>query len=113
MRFEALALEGEQEAAGRISFAIPLGREADAARELLACLAAGFEVCLRNDLDEGHEGTTFFRRTAAGLSTKVGGHGWQGDWRPIDDAGFVAAVAGLAAHNRGGQWSTRGTLVRQ
>lgn len=111
MRYKALALEGKQDVGGRTThFSIPAGREAEAARDLLNCLAVGLEVCLSNDLDEGHEGVTFFRRTDEGLSTKVGGHGWQGDWWPIEEAGFIAVVAELAPHNRGGHWSTQGQL---
>jgi hypothetical protein len=112
--FEGLAVEDERDAGGSFItyFAIPPGREAAVARDLLACLNAGAEVCLRNDRDEGGEGTTTFRRTPAGLSAKEDGHGWQGDWRPVDEAGFAAAVAELAPNNRSGHWAKQGSLVR-
>jgi hypothetical protein len=113
MEFTGLTLEDERDTGGSLTthFAVPPGRESEAAHDLLACLAAGAEIKLRNDLDEGGEGITFFRRTPAGLSSKVGGHGWQGQWQPIDEAEFVAAVMELAPHNRGGSQG-QGSLVR-
>ena len=114
MTFDGLKAEGERDAGGSLDtyFGIPAGRETAAARDLLACLAEEAEVWLRNDRDEGGEGFTSFRRTPAGLSTQVSGHGWQGDWRLIDEAGFAAAVMELAPGNRGGHWSTQGKVVR-
>lgn len=114
MTFGSLLIEGERDVGGSLItyFAIPPGREAEVARDLLACLSDGVEVSLRNDLDEGREGVTFFRRTAAGLSSKVGGRGWQGDWEVIDEVQLASAVAELAAHNRGGHWSAQGALIR-
>jgi hypothetical protein len=113
MTFGGLSLEGERDAGSCFItyFAILPGREAEAARDLLACLADGIEVCLCNDLDGGGEGLTSFCHTPTGLSSMVGGHGWQGSWRPIDEVGFAAAILDLAAHNRGGQCA-RGSLVR-
>ena len=71
MMFRGIVVEGSHEAGGPIItyFAIPSGREEVAGSDLLACLAEGAEVCLRNDLDEdeGGEGCTFFRRSSAGL----------------------------------------------
>lgn len=67
---------------------------------------------MRNDLDEGGEGCTLFRRSLSGLVTKVGGHGWQGAWKTTDEAGVLSAVADLAEFNRGGHWSTQGSITR-
>jgi hypothetical protein len=104
MAFSGLSIEGNRDAGSCFItyFAIPPGRETLAGRELLALLGDGTEVRLSNDLDEGGEGTTGFRRSASGLDTMVGGHGWQSDWKPIDEATFLALVAELAVHNRGG-----------
>jgi hypothetical protein len=93
-------------------FAIPAGQELAAGRDLLACLADGCEVCLRNDLDEGGEGCTSFRRWQSGLMTMVGGHGWQSGWTLTDEASIVAAVVELASFNRGGHWSRQGSITR-
>jgi hypothetical protein len=114
MTFVGLSLEDSRDAGGHVItyFAIPAGRESAAAGDLLGCLAAGWEVCLRNDLDEGGEGCTFFRRSPSGLVTMTSGHGWQGEWRPLDEAGVLAAVVELAGLNRGGHWSTRGSISR-
>lgn len=104
MTFDGLLVEGSRDAGSCLLnyFAIPPGQESVAGRELLACLAEGAEVSLSNDLDEGGEGCSCFRRLPSGLVMKIGGHGWQSDWKPIDEAGFLAAVAELAGHNRGG-----------
>lgn len=105
MKFHGITLKGQRDAGGCIVtyFTIRRGQEAAAGRDLLACLAKGAEVGLRNDLDEGHEGCTFFRRRRAGIVAISGGHGWQGNWKSIDDDEFLAAVARLAPHNRRGQ----------
>src|SRR5262245_41278315 len=94
LTFLGLSVEGTRDAGGHITidFAIPAGQEAAAGRDLLACLADGFEVWLRNDLDEGCEGCTLFRRTPSGLATMVGGHGWSGEWQPTDEAAVLSAV---------------------
>jgi hypothetical protein len=115
MAFLGLSLEGERDAGGQFItyFAIPAGRESAAGDDLLVCLADGAEVCLHNDLDEeGGEGCTFFRRVGSSLVTMVGGHGWQGDWKATDEAGVRTAVAELADLNRGGHWSTQGSIIR-
>jgi hypothetical protein len=116
MTFSGLSVESHGKGGGRVvtHFAIPVGKEAASGQDVLACLAAGFEVCLRNDLDEGGEGCTLFKRSASGLLTKVAGHGWgwSSEWKPIDEAGVLAAVARLADLNRGGHWSAQGSLSR-
>lgn len=91
-------------------FGIPPGKEDAAARDLLTAIASGFEVCLRNDLDEGREGCTFFRRSTSGLETMTGGHHWQSKWKPTDQRAVVTAVAELAHLNRGGHWSAQGSF---
>ena len=48
-------------------FSIPVGREAAAGHDLLTFLADGCEICLKNDLDEGGEGCTFFRKSSSGV----------------------------------------------
>jgi hypothetical protein len=113
MEFTGLAVEGSREAGGQsiTYFAIPAGQESAAARELVACLDDGFEVCLRNDLDESGEGYTLFRKAPTGLVTRVGGHGWSGEWQAIDQAGLQVSIAALAPHNRGGHWSAQGSLT--
>jgi hypothetical protein len=113
MAFLGLSLEGTRDDGICLitNFAIPLGRESEAGRELLACLADGVEVCLRNDADEGGEGCTIYRRSPSGLVTMCGGHGCQSDWKPTNEAGVLVAVAELAAHNRGGL-GAQGSLVR-
>jgi hypothetical protein len=68
---------------------------------------------LRNDLDEGHEGCTLFRHSASGLETMIGGHGWSSNWKPTDEAGVLSDVAELADLNRGGHWSSQGSLDRR
>lgn len=114
LAFNALALEGAASLNdfGRVHFAIREGKEAASAMELLACLKAGLELSLRNDLDEGGEGCTLFRMTREGLISKVGGHGWSGDWKAVDEDLFPAMVEALAPHNRGGHWSTLGCISR-
>lgn len=95
-----------------MGFGIVPGRERGAGAELLAHLRRGAEVMLRNDLDEGHEGCTFFRRVRWGYETKTGGHGWQSGWGPTDEAGVLAAVAELADLNRGHNERDRGAVRR-
>ena len=110
MAFRGLSLGAERDRGGCVitSFSIPQGLESEAGHDVLACLADGLEVALGNDLDEGGEGLTSFRRGPSGLVVQVGGHGWQSDWKPTDDAGVLAAVTELAAHNRNG----RAQLIR-
>jgi hypothetical protein len=114
MKFVALREVGSLNTGGyiKIYFGIPVGREEAAGRELLACLAEGFEVCLCNDLDEGHEGLTEFQLLPSGLMTRNGGHGWSGQWKPVDEAGFLAKVAELANLNRGENEGRQGSLRR-
>ena len=113
MAFSGLSVEGDNnDYEEEIYFAIPAGKEAAAGRDLVACIAAGFEVSLRNDLDEGSEGCTFFKQSSAGILTMIGGHGWSGEWKPTDEAGVLSAVDQLADFNRGGHWGTRGSLSR-
>ena len=99
MELPGLVLGGDHDTGGYIvtTFAIAPGREEQAGRDVLACLAAGLEVALPNDLDEGGEGSTSFRRTGAGLVRRIGGHGWQSGWRPVSESDVLAAVAELAA----------------
>ena len=110
MAFRGLLLGGGQDGGGRVvtSFSIPPGLESEAGHDVLACLADGLEVRLGNDSDEGSEGMTSFRRMPSGFVIQVGGHGWQSDWKPTDDASVLNAVRELAAHNRDGQ----GQLIR-
>ena len=114
LTFDALALEDAAllNHVDRAYFAIREGKEAASALELLGCLKAGLEISLKNDLDEGDEGCTFFRMTREGLLSKIGGHGWSGDWKAVDEHAFPVMVAALAPHNRGGHWSTRGCISR-
>jgi hypothetical protein len=111
MTFRGLSLGGEHDCGGCVvvAFGIPTGLEREAGLDVLACLADGLEVSLRNDLDEGGEGSTSFRRTPTGLVRLVGGHGWQSGWKPTDEAGVLASVTELAEHNR----SNQGSLIRQ
>lgn len=116
MHFEGLLVEDERDDGTRIiiSFGIPPGREAAVGRDFEALLADGAEISLRNAEDEGGEGCTMLRRSGSRIESKVGGHGWQSDWKVIDTSAVLAAVADLAALNRGGHWSTQGkvTLTR-
>lgn len=114
MTFLALSVEGSRDAGSHVTtyFGIPPGLEDVAGQDLLRCLADGFEVCLRNDLDEGHEGCTLFRRAPSGLETMVRGHGWSSKWKPTDEADVLSAVAELVEFNRGGHWSIQGSLDR-
>src|SRR5262249_24498982 len=111
MTLRGLSLGGERDCGGCIvvSFGIPTGLERGAGLYVLACLGGGVGVSLRNDLDEGGEGSTSFRRTPTGLVKLVGGHGWQSGWKPTDEAGVLASVMELAEHNR----SNQGSLIRQ
>jgi hypothetical protein len=95
---------------GVTEFGVVAGREHAAATELLRRLDGGAEVSLCNNLDEGREGRTDFRKLAGGYETRTGGHGWQSPWGPTDRASVHAAVVRLAGLNRGGHWSTSGTL---
>ena len=61
-------------------FAIPIGREADAARELLELADSGHEISLMNGCDEGGEGLNILKGSATGLVMKQAGHGWTGAW---------------------------------
>jgi hypothetical protein len=109
MELPGLVLGGDRDTGGSIitGFAIAPGRETQAGRDVLACLAAGMEVTLPNDLDEGGEGSTSFRRAEVGFVKQVGGHGWQSGWRPATEADVLAAVVELAARP-----DSRGSLVR-
>src|SRR5262249_58398314 len=109
MTLRGLSLGDERDTGGCIvtPFGVVPGRERQAGRDVLACLAGGLEVSLSNDLDEGGEGSTSFCRTRSGLARQVGGHGWQSGWEPATEADVLAAVAALAA--RPGR---RGSLVR-
>jgi hypothetical protein len=100
MELPGLVLGSDHDTGGYIvtGFAIAPGREEQAGRDVLACLAAGLEFALPNDLDEGGEGSTSFRRTGSGLVRLVGGHGWQSGWRPVGESDVLAAVSELAAH---------------
>ncbi|WP_020470440.1 hypothetical protein [Zavarzinella formosa] len=113
MNFRGLKLAGIQDtSAARITrFAIPAGREREAGQDILACLADGATLCLRNESDEGNEGVTFICPTRSGMVTKESGHGWQGDWEPTDAAGVMALVAKLAPRNRGGSGG-HGSIIR-
>lgn len=71
------------------------------------CLADGMDFSLPNDLDEGGEGTTSFRRTRCGMVKHVGGHGWQSEWESVDEVEVLAAVAELAIYR-----NRRGSLIR-
>lgn len=111
MTVRGLSLGGEYDSGGctAIAFGIPKGSEREAGLDVLACLADGLEVSLRNDLDEGGEGSTSFRRTPTGLVKRVEGHGWQSGWKPTDEGDVLASVTDLAEHNR----SNQGSLIRQ
>jgi hypothetical protein len=113
MTFDGLMVEGRREAGSRLitHFAFRPGQEEAAGRELLACFADGAEVGLRNDPDEGGEGLSTFRCSTSGLVSMINGHGWQSAWKPIDESGFLRAVAGLACHNRGGPFG-QGSIIR-
>lgn len=115
MTFDHLIVEGGRDAGNRVLtyFAIPPGQEEDAGHDLLRCLADGFEVSLRNDLDEGGEGCTVFRGSPSGLETMRFGHGWSSNWEPTDETSFLSSVAELATFNRGGHWDTQGSLERR
>lgn len=114
MSFAALVTEGTRfDGTHFITyFAIPVGHDSDAGREILRCLSDGFEVSLSNDLDEGGEGCTIFRTSSAGLLVMTGGHGWQSKWKPIEPSGVLSAVADLAHLNRGGHPSRQGSMSR-
>jgi len=113
MADSALLFEGERDAGGAIRtyFGIVARHEQEAGVQLLGYLHDGAEVCLRNDLDEGGEGCTYFRKTPTGISTMTGGHGWQSEWKPVGDQAVIVAVAELANLNRGGHWSRQGTII--
>jgi hypothetical protein len=115
MTFDALIIEGGRDAGSHVLtyFAIPAGKEGAAGRDLLRCLADGFEISLRNDLDEGLEVCTVFRSSPSGLETLTFGHGWSSKWKSTDETSFLSSVAELAAFNRGGHWSTQGSLDRR
>ena len=104
MTFLGLSVEGTRDAGSHVItyIAIPAGKEEAAGQDLIACLTEGYEVCLRNDLDEGLEGCTVFRRSTSGLETMIFGHGWSSKWKPTDEVGVLLAVTELAELNRGG-----------
>jgi hypothetical protein len=82
------------------SFRIEEGREQAAATSLIRLVNQGYEVSLRNDLDEGLEGCTDFRKSAAGYEKLIGGHGWQSGWKPVDEADVLSEIVSLAPLTR-------------
>ncbi|HEY1399036.1 hypothetical protein [Roseateles sp.] len=114
MKFNALVVEETRgDGEGEITnFSIPVGREADAALELLALLAAGHEVSLSDDDDEGLEGLHMLKHSPDGLVMRQGGHGWSGTWQPVAREQAVETILSLAPLNRGGNGSACGSFSR-
>jgi hypothetical protein len=113
IKFSGLSIEGHRNiGGGRLLtyFAIPIGKEAAAASDILSCLAEGFEVMLNNDLDEGNEGYTQLRMSPFGLEIMTGGHGWSSNWKHIEEAEASAVVKDLAHLNRGGHRKARASF---
>ena len=107
-----LLIDAPKAYSGRYTpFGIPIGREGDAATELIGLLKDGFEVSLSNDGDEGGEGCTTIRHHAGGFQTKVGGHGWQGNWTATSEVDIRSIVVGLAPLNRGPHWQCCGSIT--
>lgn len=94
-------------------FGITEARENEAAILLLKYLRRGAEVSLRNDLDEGLEGTTSFAYALFGYRMMEGGHDWQSSWKRCTREDFRKAVVDLAHLNRGQHWSDRGSIIRR
>lgn len=92
-------------------FMILEGQEQPGAESLLQFVDQGYELSLRNDLDEGGEGSTGFRRGAAGYERLIGGHGWQSGWKPVGRQELLSEVAALAAFTRPPH--PTGSLVRR
>lgn len=109
MNFGGISLDGEC-GPGGTRFVIPEGREQLAVSEMMRLLDEGCEITLHNDLDEGGEGYTSFRRDAHGYATLDAGHGWQGKWTVTDEPGVRATMLQFSAFNRGTHWSHRGTI---
>src|SRR5262249_62241815 len=97
MTLRGLSLGDERDTGGCIvtPFGVVPGRERQAGRDVLACLAGGLEVSLSNDLDEGGEGSTAFCRTRSGLARQGGGARGRGGGGPAPP-GHGAAGAGAA-----------------
>ncbi len=56
------------------------------------------------------ESLTTFRATNSGFEMKTGGHGWSGDWKPIDWNAAVLLMAELACYNYGPDWNSCGHI---
>lgn len=108
-----LFFEGERNDNGVLitHFGILAGREQEAAEQLLSYILAGATVSLRNDLDEGLEGTTCFRKARHKIQRMDGGHGWTTEWKDTNEHGVIAAVAEWAHLNCGGHWSRQGSIM--
>jgi hypothetical protein len=115
MIYRGISLKPERHAGGSLTLSLSLleGHESAAGAELLSLLENETEISLCNDLDEGHEGMTYFRRSGAQLLMKVCGHGWRGDWKPVDKAEFCTLIEKLGPLNRGGHWRAQGQLIRE
>ena len=113
MAGSGLFFEDERDDGGVLvtHFGVHAGREREAAEQLLGYILAGATVSLQNDLDEGLEGITFFRRARGRIRTMDGGHGWTTEWRDTDEHGVIAAVAKWAHLNCGGHWSRQGSIM--
>lgn len=114
MTFLGITAEDKRDAGKQFItyFGIPAGQEQAAGQDILNSLNEGCEIILKNDLDEGREGCTSLRRLSTGLEARVGGHGWQGEWKPINQEDVLVVVTALAKFNRGGHWSRQGSIAR-
>jgi hypothetical protein len=92
-------------------FCFVAGREDDAVELLLSELSKGAEVSLANDSDPEGEGATSFRSVEGELTSRDGGHGWQGGWRSLTREEARALIRSLCDHNRGGDESGEGQLT--
>lgn len=81
-------------------FTISEGQERAAAAYLIELLDSGYQIRLGNDLDEGREGCTDFRRMVAGYERRVGGHGWQSSWKTVGRTELIEEIVSLAHFTR-------------
>ena len=86
----------------QISVAILEHHDREAADFFISLLKRGCEVALENDLDEGNEGLTIFRRSFWLYQMRIGGHGWSGGWKILSKTKVRNEIIALADLNRGG-----------
>lgn len=89
----------------QIEFSIVAGKEKEASEYLVTILNENNEISFANDKDEEGEGSTSVHIRNGEYQHRDGGHGWQGEWKPISLQELKALIIGLAPQNNGSHWS--------